>query len=388
MGARVTEAVQATITLPQHPGPRAVAAERARAAFFSSVSRELRWSLDHEERFLTLDGAWESVLGWRPERLHGWHWSEIVHPADRGRVEKALEHACAGEEGESDVELRIAVATGGYRLMAWAFAVGYGDESVLGLGHARDESAPAGAALIRQLTALEARNEELEQRLAAMSTFTGMAAHQLAEPLIIAESSAILVADELGEGLDPELRDRLDAISRGGARARRLMHALLEDARASTEPLELRRVAVRDVVAESVAAFGPRVEQQRAVVEAGPLPGVFADPGLLAVVVDNLLSNALKHGPRDGNRIRVSAAPDPDGWRIAVESGGPPIPAADVRRILEPYVRLPGERRISGSGLGLAICVRLVERMGGRLGVDPGGDEGNTFWFVLPAAPR
>src|SRR4051794_23326735 len=312
MGARVREAAQAEITLPQHSGPRAVAAERARKAFFTSASRELRWSLDHEERFLALDGAWESVLGWRPERLHGWHWSEIIHPADRGRVEKALEQAHAGDEGESEVELRIAVATGGYRLMACTFAVGYGGESVLGLGHARDESGPAGAALPRRLSALEARNEELEQRLAAMSAFTGMAAHQLAEPLIIGESSAILVADELGEELDPELRDRLDAISRGAARARRLMHALLEDARA-TESLELRRVAVRDVVAESVAAFGPRIEQQRAVVEAGPLPGVLADPGLLAVVVDNLLSNALKHGPRDGNRIRVSAAPDPEG---------------------------------------------------------------------------
>jgi hypothetical protein len=64
MGARVTEAVQAKITtLPQHAGPRAVAAERARTAFFSSLSRELRWSLDHEERFLVLEGAWQSVLG-------------------------------------------------------------------------------------------------------------------------------------------------------------------------------------------------------------------------------------------------------------------------------------------------------------------------------------
>src|SRR4051812_23008669 len=371
MGARVTEAVQATITLPQHPGPRAVAAERARAAFFSSASRELRWSLDDEERFLVLDGAWESVLGWRPERLHGWHWTEIVHPADRGRVEKALERARAGGGHESDVELRVAVATGGHRLMAWAFAVGHGAESVLGLGHPRDGSW-AGAGLSRRLSGLEARNEELEQRLAAMVTFAGMAAHQLAEPLIIGESSALLVAEELGEALDPELRDRLDAISRGAARARRLMHALLEDARASTESLELRQVAVGDVLEDSIAAFRPRIEQHRAVVETGPLPGVLADPGLLAVVLDNLLSNALKHGPRDGNLIRISAAPDPEGWRIAVESGGPPIPAADARRILKPYVRLPGERRISGSGLGLTICVRLVERMGGILGVDPG----------------
>src|SRR3954452_11906953 len=182
MGARVTEAVQAEITRPQHSGPRTMAAERARKAFFSSVSRELRWSLDHEERFLVLVGAWESVLGWRPERLHGWHWAEIVHPADRRRVERALEQAHAGAEAESDVELRVAVATGGYRPMAWTFGVGNGTGSVLGLGYARDGAGPVGAALTRQLRELEARNQELEERLAAMVTFAGTAAHQLAEP--------------------------------------------------------------------------------------------------------------------------------------------------------------------------------------------------------------
>src|SRR3954465_8536369 len=113
MGARVTEGGQAEITPPKHSGPRAVAAERARKAFFTSASRELRWSRDHEERFLALDGAWESVLGWGPERLRGRHWAEIVHPADRGRVERALEQAHAGAEPESDGELRVAVATGG-----------------------------------------------------------------------------------------------------------------------------------------------------------------------------------------------------------------------------------------------------------------------------------
>ena len=73
----------------------------------------------------------------------------------------------------------------------------------------------------------------------AVERFAGTAAHQLAEPLVIAESSAILVAEELGADLDPLLRERLDAIGRGAARARRLMDALLADARTAGRPLEL-----------------------------------------------------------------------------------------------------------------------------------------------------
>src|SRR3954468_13765104 len=141
MAARMTEAVQAKITtsLPPHAGPRAVATERSREAFFSSLSRELRWSLDDEERFLVLDGAWQSVLGWRPERLHGWHWEEIVHPADRTRVAQALERLRTVSGQERDIEVRVACATGGYQPMWWTIVPGLGADSFLGLGRDRGE---------------------------------------------------------------------------------------------------------------------------------------------------------------------------------------------------------------------------------------------------------
>src|SRR4051794_30762176 len=161
MAARMTEAVHTKITtLPPHAGPRAVAAERGREAFFSSLSRELRWALDHEERFLVLDGAWHSVLDWRPERLHGWHWEEIVHPADRMRVAMAFERLQAGGGVQRDLEIRLAKATGGYQSMQWTFVAGSGTDSVLGLGHELTEGqASADLAL---------RNSELSVRVAQL----------------------------------------------------------------------------------------------------------------------------------------------------------------------------------------------------------------------------
>ena len=71
-------------------GPRDVASIRAREAFFESLTRELRFTLDEDGRFQHLEGAWQSVLGWQPEELRGWHWDELVHSADRVRVGKAL----------------------------------------------------------------------------------------------------------------------------------------------------------------------------------------------------------------------------------------------------------------------------------------------------------
>ena len=63
-----------------------------------------------------------------------------------------------------------------------------------------------------------------------------------------------------------------------------------------------------------------------------------------------------------------------------------PIPKEEAERIFQPFHRAPGERRVPGVGLGLTICARLIERLGGTIGVEPGADCGNTFWFELPAA--
>jgi signal transduction histidine kinase len=239
------------------------------------------------------------------------------------------------------------------------------------------------------LSALEERIAGLEQRNLALERFAAMAAHQLTEPLVIAESSAILVAEQLGEELDPVLRARLDAIGRGAARARRLMDALLEDARSSEHKPKITPVNLAEVVEETLVTLEPQIEARRAQIDVGELPWVRGERRLLCVIIDNLIANAIKHGPRDGGVIAVDAsAYGEDDWRVSVRSDGPPISEADLPRIFAPFHRLPGERRVSGSGLGLSICLRLVERLGGTLGHTAGARVGNTFWFVLPAAPR
>ena len=82
----------------------------------------------------------------------------------------------------------------------------------------------------------------------------------------------------------------------------------------------------------------------------------------------------------------IASEPCSNGWRVSVVSEGMPIPKEEAERIFQPFHRVPGERRVPGVGLGLTICARLMERLGGTIGVEPGADSGNTFWFKLPAA--
>lgn len=389
MPARLTRVRSGASALPQQTGSRAHSASssRTRDAFFESFSRELRWSLDSAGRLALVDGAWQSVLGWPPEDLRGSYWEEIVHPGDHARVNDALRRLNAHRGCERDIDLRLALRAGGYRPTSWTFVPGSGVDSILGLGH--DLTAPTRPSRVeaeQRNAELVLRLQELEERYAAVEQFAATAAHQLAVPLVFAESSALFVAEELGEDLDPTLRGRLDAIGRAAARARRLMDSVLADAR-TTDGRRLRRgtVDVTTIVEQVLTNLQHQVEERSASVVVESLPQLHADPGLLSVVLENLVSNALKYGPRSGGRIVITSDPCPTGQRVAVASEGMPIPREEAGQIFQPFHRVPGERRVPGVGLGLTICARLVERLGGTIGVEPGVASGNTFWVELPA---
>src|SRR4029077_16131914 len=104
--------------------------------------------------------------------------------------------------------------------------------------------------------------------------------------LIVAESGTIMVAEDLGASLDPELRARLDANGRGAARARQMVDALLLDAR-SGNGLELKAVDTAQIAAQVLDDLAPLMEERTAVAEVAALPVVHADPRLLSVVFHN-----------------------------------------------------------------------------------------------------
>ena len=392
MLSRVTDAMQTRMaTFPQHPrAGNSLARAEAREAAFAALSRELRFCLDAGGCFAHLEGAWESTLGHEQAELIGTHWTTVVIADDHAAMRVAIEHALAHHEAP-ELELRMKATTGGPRAVHWTLAPGNGSEVVAAVGHERTAQHRAAAdargeaaRLQRRVEELEALIEDLGDHSRSMEGFAATAAHQLSEPLIVAESGTIMVSEELGDALDPELRARLDAIGRGAARARQVIDGLLIDAR-SANGLELRPVEVSEVVERVLEDLAPRMRDRAVICDVGKLPTVRAETRLLAVVYQNLLSNALKYGPRDGGLVTLRSERCKEGWKLIVASEGAPLPADQTRRIFEPWRRIPGERRAPGSGLGLAICARLVDRMGGSIGVEPQSD-GNAFYFVLPAA--
>jgi signal transduction histidine kinase len=375
--------------LSQHhtAGVRSFAFAEPRDAAFAAASRELRFCLDAHGRLTHVEGPWHSLLGREPITLLGAHWRVAVSPLDHAAMRVAIEHVLSARE-PVELDLRMDADTDSDCVVHWSLLAGAGTDLITAVGYEQDQTLAAAQAesarLRQQVRELESKLDVLSEHSRSIEGFAATAAHQLSEPLIVAESGTIMVAEDLGDALDPELRARLDAIGRGAARARQMVDALLLDARSSSG-LPLTAVDTAEIAAQVLEDLSPQMQERSAVAEVGELPVVRGEPRLLTVVLHNLISNAIKYGPRQGGKIEIDARPDGDGWRLAVVSAGSPLVGHETVRVFEPWRRVPGERRVPGSGLGLAICKRLIERIGGTIGVEPQA-AGNRFYFVLPAA--
>jgi signal transduction histidine kinase len=117
------------------------------------------------------------------------------------------------------------------------------------------------------------------------------------------------------------------------------------------------------------------------------LPSVSADLDKARQVLVNLVENAIKYSP-DGGHVEVEAVEHEGAVRFSVRDEGLGIAPEDQDRIFEKFYRADPQmvRGVGGTGLGLYICKELVNRMGGKIWVEPNGDKGSTFLFELQTA--
>jgi signal transduction histidine kinase len=112
-----------------------------------------------------------------------------------------------------------------------------------------------------------------------------------------------------------------------------------------------------------------------------PAPPVNADPERIAIVLSNLLSNALRYSKEKDN-IRLRIAEEKQTVRFEICDEGPGIPEEMQASIFEKYTQLPGSQ--GATGLGLFLAREIIKAHGGEIGVNSKPGEGATFWFTLP----
>ena len=205
--------------------------------------------------------------------------------------------------------------------------------------------------------------------------FTADAAHELRTPLAAVRAQAEVA---LGAGAEAERAHALRQVVAGCDRAARLVDQMLVLAR--LDPQRALPGAVRfdlaAVARDAVADLAPAGISRSVDVAVDALPAsVVGDPALVAILVRNLVDNALRHGPA-GTTVDVGVRPVAGGAELVVVDRGPGIPHAERASLGERFHRVPGSIT-GGSGLGLSIVRRIAELHGAALAFgDPASGKG------------
>jgi signal transduction histidine kinase len=211
----------------------------------------------------------------------------------------------------------------------------------------------------------------LDRLLEAQRAFVADASHQLRTPL----TALRLRLENLEAITPPAAAGDLRAAAAETGRLARLVDGLLVLARAEAVPGRREVVDLAAMVADRQAAWAPLAAEQDVELTAHPTSAtpVWAAPGALEQVLDNLLANALGAAPV-GSRIQL-ATRQVGGWvEVHVIDQGRGMPAEQRQRAFDRFWRGPASER-DGSGLGLAIVRQLLEASGGgaELRPNPGG---------------
>lgn len=314
-------------------------------------------------RVLLLNPAARELLDIQPEKTEGSRLIELVSDHEIHR----LVTQCQGEQTRQQGE--VAILQPRRHLSAIATPL--------------EESSARGVLLtLHDLTRI--RQVETSQK-----EFVSNVSHELRNPM--ASIKVIVETLESGALAEPEIAaDFLGRMRRDVDRINNLVNDLLELSRMESGqfviapepgPLLPLALAVKGQFQETAAAKG--VELTVSAPE--DLPLLMADGDNLSQVLVNLVENALKFTPPQG-QVSITARALPDWVEVQVKDSGVGVAAQHLPHLFERFYKVDRSRRDGGTGLGLAIVKQSVEAHGGRITADSREGEGCTFTFTIPRA--
>jgi signal transduction histidine kinase/DNA-binding response OmpR family regulator/HPt (histidine-containing phosphotransfer) domain-containing protein len=255
----------------------------------------------------------------------------------------------------------------------------------------------------RRTAQLEASKEEALAAARAKAAFLATMSHEIRTPLNGVVGMSTLLAETQ---LDAEQRDYLQTIRLSSDQLLAVINDVLDFSKIESGKLdlELEPISVRGAVEEACDIAAPRAREKgvELIIDVADESGgdsehavpaaIKGDVTRLRQVLINLINNAVKVTPAGevAVHVRQLEADDGRGNRVLefrVSDTGIGIPPERAASLFEAFTQVDASttRKYGGTGLGLAICKRLVELMGGTIGVESEVGKGSTFWFTVAA---
>jgi signal transduction histidine kinase len=237
----------------------------------------------------------------------------------------------------------------------------------------------------RQYTmALHQRAVELDQANRDLESFNYSVSHDLKNPLAVIRGFSRLLYDTTSAKLDKEECEWLARIVAESERMSEIMADLLRLASLGTQKLRRETVDLSQLARDSLAAVRGRSPHPAGDFIVQSQMVARADAGLLRLLFDNLIGNALKFSANVAHpRVEIGSYQQQEGTVFFVRDNGVGFDPSTAQRLFEPFVRLHTQREFVGTGIGLSIVRKIVERHDGRIWVQAQPGQGATFYFTL-----
>ncbi len=248
------------------------------------------------------------------------------------------------------------------------------------------------------LADMEIQNEELDKaRKQALDAsqikteFLTNMSHEIRTPLnAILGFTKLLLKSEL----DSQQREQVRTIEQSTHALLRVINDTLDFSQieAGTFTIEQVPFDLREIIEDSVALLTPNAYDKGLdiilMIYSDVPKRIIGDPARIRQIITNLAANAIKFTPSGCITIRVMLEDedeDTDIIKVSVQDTGVGISRQEQDRLFDPYVKAKRSGVYSNVRLGLVVCKRLVESMGGEMGIDSTPGSGSTFWFSFQA---
>jgi len=239
----------------------------------------------------------------------------------------------------------------------------------------------------RLLLEIKGRAEELEIQNLALNDFAHTVAHQIQGLLSQMVGYASLVDSHYQEQLSIPARQAIDQIMQSGYKMNNVITELLFLASMRSQEVEMNELDSGRILIEVMKRLRYQIRETKADInlpDSWPVAVGYA-PWIEEVWL-NYMSNGLKYGGSENTPpiLHLGATPEENGMiRFWLADNGPGISEMDQKRLFKPHTRV-NSKKIRGEGLGLSICWRIIDKCGGKVGVDSKEGAGSCFWFTLP----